>query len=124
IVGIFKMVMLPILGQLSDEYGRKPLLLITVSTTIIPFTLLAISESRAFVYAYYVLRTISYIISQGSIFCIAVAYVADIVDNRKRAAVFSWITGLFSASHVVGNLLARFDSSLDLLSSLYVILSF
>ena len=87
-------------------------------------------------YAYYVLRTISYIISQGSIFCIAVAYVvrcisfiyllnmfkkferikcyfvtflqADIVDNRKRVAVFSWITGLFSASHVVGNLLARF----------------
>ncbi|KAL4557421.1 hypothetical protein LXL04_035598 [Taraxacum kok-saghyz] len=108
IVGIFKMFMLPILGQLSDERGRKPLLLITVSTTIIPFTLLAINESRSFVYAYYVLRTISYIISQGSIFCIAVAYVADIVDNRKRVAVFSWITGLFSASHVVGNLLARF----------------
>ncbi|CAI9302059.1 unnamed protein product [Lactuca saligna] len=108
IVGIFKMVMLPILGQLSDEHGRKPLLLITVSTTIIPFTLLAINESRSFVYAYYVLRTISYIISQGSIFCIAVAYVADIVDNRKRVAVFSWITGLFSTSHVVGNLLARF----------------
>lgn len=108
VVGIFKMVMLPILGQLSDEYGRKPLLLVTVSTTILPFTLLAISESKAFVYAYYILRTISYIISQGSIFCIAVAYVADIVDNRKRAAVFSWITGLFSASHVLGNLLARF----------------
>ncbi|KAK1431424.1 hypothetical protein QVD17_07883 [Tagetes erecta] len=108
IVGIFKMVMLPVLGQLSDEYGRKPLLLVTLSTTIVPFTLLAISESKTFVYAYYVLRTISYIISQGSIFCIAVAYVADIVDNRKRAAVFSWITGLFSASHVLGNLLARF----------------
>lgn len=87
-------------------------------------------------YAYYVLRTISYIISQGSIFCIAVAYVvrvfvhslidfrlwlwklqgitlffllqADIIDNSKRPAVFSWITGLFSASHVLGNLLARF----------------
>ncbi|KAI3706036.1 hypothetical protein L1987_76289 [Smallanthus sonchifolius] len=87
IVGIFKMVMLPILGQLSDEYGRKPLLLVTLSTTIIPFSLLAISESKSFVYAYYVLRTVSYIISQGSIFCIAVAYVADIVDNRKRAAV-------------------------------------
>ncbi|XP_024970513.1 hippocampus abundant transcript-like protein 1 [Cynara cardunculus var. scolymus] len=108
VVGIFKMVMLPILGQLSDEYGRKPLLLVTVSTSIVPFALLAINESKAFVYAYYVLRTISYIISQGSIFCIAVAYVADIVDNRKRAAVFSWITGLFSASHVLGNLLARF----------------
>lgn len=32
------MVVLPILGQLSDDYGRKPLLLFTVSTTIVPFS--------------------------------------------------------------------------------------
>ncbi|KAH9768984.1 hypothetical protein KPL71_011823 [Citrus sinensis] len=108
VVGVFKMVVLPLLGQLADEYGRKPLLLITVSTTIVPFTLLAFNQSKEFVYAYYVLRTISYIISQGSIFCIAVAYAADVVNESKRAAAFSWITGLFSASHVLGNVLARF----------------
>ncbi|KAL8538834.1 hypothetical protein ACS0TY_000731 [Phlomoides rotata] len=108
VVGIFKMIVLPLLGQLSDDYGRKPLLIVTVSTTIIPFTLLAIDQSRGSVYAYYGLRTISFIISQGSIFCISVAYAADVVDERKRAAAFSWITGLFSASHVVGNMLARF----------------
>ncbi|GMN30777.1 hypothetical protein TIFTF001_044513 [Ficus carica] len=108
IVGVFKMVVLPLLGQLADEYGRKPLLLVTVSTTIIPFALLAWNQSKEFVYAYYVIRTISYIISQGSIFCIAVAYTADVVSDSKRAAVFSWITGLFSASHVLGNVLARF----------------
>ncbi|WJX14010.1 hypothetical protein P8452_04329 [Trifolium repens] len=108
IAGIFKMVVLPVLGQLSDERGRKPLLLVTMSTTIIPFALLAWNQSEEFVYAYYVLRTISYIISKGSIFCISVAYVADVVHENKRAAVFSWITGLFSASHVLGNVLARF----------------
>ncbi|XP_058751732.1 uncharacterized protein LOC131624831 [Vicia villosa] len=108
IVGIFKMVVLPLLGQLSDEHGRKPLLLVTMSTTIIPFALLAWNQSEEFVYAYYVTRTFSYIISQGSIFCISVAYVADVVNENKRAAVFSWITGLFSASHVLGNVLARF----------------
>ena len=30
------------------------------------------------------------------------------ISDSKRAAVFSWITGLFSASHVLGNALARF----------------
>nr|AFK48179.1 unknown [Medicago truncatula] len=83
-------------------------LLLTMSTAIFPFALLAWNQSEEFVYAYYVLRTISYIISKGSIFCISVAYVADVVNENKRAAVFGWITGLFSASHVVGNVLARF----------------
>ncbi|MED6205056.1 hypothetical protein PIB30_014529 [Stylosanthes scabra] len=92
VVGIFKMVVLPLLGQLSDEHGP----------------LLAWNQSEGFVYAYYVLRTISFIISQGSIFCISVAYVADVISESKRAAVFGWITGLFSASHVLGNFLARF----------------
>ncbi|XP_077241243.1 uncharacterized protein LOC143881831 isoform X2 [Tasmannia lanceolata] len=69
VVGIFKMVVLPILGQLADEYGRKPLLLLTVSTSIFPF---------------------------------------DVVEGSKRAAAFGCITGLFSASHVLGNLLALF----------------
>ncbi|KAI5575477.1 hypothetical protein POPTR_010G237300v4 [Populus trichocarpa] len=105
VVGIFKMVVIPLLGQLADEYGRKPLLLITVSTSMFPFAVLACNQSRDAVYVYYVLRTISFILSQGSIFCIAVAYAADIIKEENRATAFSWITGFFSASHVVGNLL-------------------
>ncbi|XP_050211085.1 uncharacterized protein LOC126661306 isoform X3 [Mercurialis annua] len=108
VVGIFKMIVLPLLGQLADEYGRKPFLILTVSTSIFPFAILAYDQSKGFVYAYYVLRTISFILSQGSIFCISVAYAADFVPESKRAAVFSWMTGLFSASHVIGNVLARF----------------
>ncbi|XP_020229759.1 hippocampus abundant transcript-like protein 1 isoform X1 [Cajanus cajan] len=108
IVGIFRMVVLPLLGQLSDEYGRKSLIIITMSTTIFPFALLAWHQSEEFVYAYYVVRTIANIISQGSVFCISLAYAADVVDESKRAAVFSWITGLLSASHVLGDVLALF----------------
>ncbi|XP_058007565.1 uncharacterized protein LOC110654443 isoform X3 [Hevea brasiliensis] len=102
------MVVLPLLGQLADDYGRKPFLLLTISTSIIPFALFAWNQSKGFVYAFYVLRTISYIISQGSVFCISVAYAADFIKESMRAAAFSWITGLFSASHLLGNVLARF----------------
>ncbi|XP_072981473.1 uncharacterized protein [Typha angustifolia] len=108
VVGIFKMLVLPILGQLADECGRKPLLLLTLSTSIVPFFVLAWNESRTAVYIYLILRTISYILSQGSIFCISVAYAADVVEPHKRAVAFGFITGLFSASHVLGNVLARF----------------
>ncbi|CAJ1976684.1 unnamed protein product [Sphenostylis stenocarpa] len=108
IVGIFKMVVIPLLGQLSDEHGRKPVLLFIVSSSVFPMALLVWHQSEEFVYAYYVLRTISNIISQGSIFCITVAYAADVVTERRRATVFSWISGLLSASHVIGDLLALF----------------
>lgn len=30
------------------------------------------------------------------------------MEDRKRMAAFSWITGLYSTSHLMGNLLARF----------------
>ena len=33
---------------------------------------------------------------------------ADVVEENKRAAAFSWITGLCAALHVLGNLLALF----------------
>lgn len=69
--------------------------------------ILAIDESKGFVYAYYVLQIISHIMSQGSIFCISAAYAADILDGRSRAAAFGWMHGILSLSHVLGNLLAR-----------------
>ncbi|KAJ3691254.1 hypothetical protein LUZ61_020418 [Rhynchospora tenuis] len=108
VVGIFKMISIPILAQLADEYGRKLLLLITTPTSIIPFAVLAWDQSRTSVYAYLVLRTFAYIMSQGSIFCITAAYVADVVEPNKRAVVYGWMTGLLSAFHVLGNFLARF----------------
>ncbi|KAL2903209.1 Hippocampus abundant transcript-like protein 1 [Bienertia sinuspersici] len=108
VAGLLMIPVLPFLCELSDEYGRKPLLLLTMSTSIFPVVLLAIKTSRTFIYAYFALRCLSYILSLRSVFCIAIAYAADVVEDDKRVAAFSWITGVMSASHVLGSLLARF----------------
>ncbi|XP_043697687.1 hippocampus abundant transcript-like protein 1 [Telopea speciosissima] len=107
VVGIFRVLMIPFLGHLADEYGRKPLLLLTISASIFPFAVLAWSDSKQYIYAYYVLRMISQIISQGSLPCISVAYVADVVEDSMKAAAFGWITGFFALSNFLGNMLSR-----------------
>ncbi|CAI9773046.1 unnamed protein product [Fraxinus pennsylvanica] len=99
VVGIFKMLVLPLLRPLAEDYGPKPLLILIVPTNIIPFTLLAIDQSKGSVYAYYVLRTITYIISHGSIFYISVAFAADVVGD---------------GSQVIGNVLERFLQNNDI----------
>ncbi|XP_066359278.1 uncharacterized protein [Miscanthus floridulus] len=106
--GIFRTIGLTLMGQLADEYGRKPILLLSASTSIIPFALLAWKNSRATVHVYLVMRTFSYMIGQGTIICLAVTYTADVVEPSKRAAAFGILTGIFSASHALGNICSRF----------------
>ncbi|KAH6811643.1 hypothetical protein C2S51_025405 [Perilla frutescens var. frutescens] len=78
VVGIFKMIVLPLFGQLSDEYVHKLFLLLTAD-----------------------------VVEEGKRAAVSISQ-ADVVEEGKRAAAFSWITGLFSASVVGGNMLACF----------------
>nr|CAB3489102.1 unnamed protein product [Digitaria exilis] len=105
---IFKIIGFPLMGQLADEYGRKPLLLLTASTSIIPFAVLALKTSSTVVYVYLILRTFSFLIGQGTLFIISLAYTADVVEPSKRAAAFGFITGIASASHALGDIFTRF----------------
>ncbi|KAG2560093.1 hypothetical protein PVAP13_8KG050600 [Panicum virgatum] len=105
---IFKIIGFPLMGQLADEYGRKPILLLTASTSIIPFAVFAWNDSRTAVYVYLVLRTFSFLIGQGTLFIISLAYTADVVDSSKRATAFGFITGIVSASHALGDVFTRF----------------
>lgn len=111
IVGLGSLVMMPLIGNLSDKYGRKALLTIPLVFTIIPLAILAYSRSRNFFYLYYVFRTLTAIFCEGSVHCLALAYVADNVPAGRRASAFGILSGIGSAAFVCGNLSTRFLST-------------
>ncbi|KAH9693562.1 Major facilitator superfamily protein [Citrus sinensis] len=69
------------------------------------------SRSRNFFYAYYVLRTLTAMVCEGSIHCLSLAYVADNVPPGRRASVFGIFSGIVSGAFVCGTISARFIST-------------
>ncbi|KAJ6906446.1 hippocampus abundant transcript 1 protein-like [Populus alba x Populus x berolinensis] len=111
IIGLGTVVMLPLIGNLSDQYGRKALLTLPMTLSIIPLVILAYSRTTGFFYAYYAVRTLTAMICEGSIDCLALAYVADNVLERQRTSVFGILSGITTAALVCGTLAARFLST-------------
>lgn len=111
IVGLGSLVMMPMLGNLSDTYGRKVMLTLPMTLSIFPLAILAYNRTKYYFYAYYVLRTLVAMICEGSVQCLALAYVADNVPESRRASVFGVLSGIASSAFVCGNLSARFLST-------------
>ncbi|PHU21031.1 hypothetical protein BC332_12182 [Capsicum chinense] len=111
IVGLGSLVMMPVLGNLSDTYGRKVMLTVPMTLSIFPLAILAYSRTKYFFYAYYVLRTLIAMTCEGSVEFLALAYVADNVPETRRASVFGVLSGIASSAFVCGNLSARFLST-------------
>uniref|UniRef100_A0A6N2LKN4 Major facilitator superfamily (MFS) profile domain-containing protein n=1 Tax=Salix viminalis TaxID=40686 RepID=A0A6N2LKN4_SALVM len=111
IIGLGTVVMMPLIGNLSDQYGRKALLTLPMTLSIIPLVILAYSRTTTFFYAYYLLRTLTAMICEGSINCLALAYVADNVLERQRTSAFGILSGIATSAFVCGTLAARFLST-------------
>ncbi|KAK9023091.1 hypothetical protein V6N11_003322 [Hibiscus sabdariffa] len=111
IIGLGSFVMMPLVGNLSDRYGRKALLTLPITLTIIPLAILAYSRSRSFFYAYYVFKILTAMFCEGSVHCLALAYVADNVPEGRRASAFGILSGIGSCAFVCGTLFTRFLST-------------
>ncbi|OIW14803.1 hypothetical protein TanjilG_05424 [Lupinus angustifolius] len=109
--GLGTLMMMPLLGSFSDKYGRKAILTLPMTLTIIPLGILAYSQTRRFFYLYYVFNVLFSMVCEGSVPCLSLAYVADNVTEEKRASAFGVISGIASAAFVCGTLSARFLST-------------
>ncbi|KAK5837745.1 hypothetical protein PVK06_006472 [Gossypium arboreum] len=111
VIGVGTALMMPLIGNLSDQYGRKSLLTLPMTLSIIPYAVLACSTTTNYFYAYYTLRTLTAMISEGSINCLALAYLADNISDTQRASAFGILAGISSGAFVFATLAARFLSA-------------
>jgi len=99
----------PTIGNLSDRFGRRPVLLISVFVMGLDYILLSLADT---IWLLFIGRLIAGI--TGATFSTAAAYVADISPKEKRAANFGLIGASFGVGFIIGpaigGLLGEFGS--------------
>ncbi len=87
----------PILGSLSDRFGRRPVVLLSNFGLGLDYVLMALAPSLIWLF---IGRVISGITSAS--ISTAFAYIADITPAERRAAVFGKVGAAFGAGFIVG----------------------
>ncbi|PKA46586.1 hypothetical protein AXF42_Ash012719 [Apostasia shenzhenica] len=108
VTGLGAFLVTPVVGNLSDKYGRKLMLTLPMTVGIIPHVILAFGRTRPFFYAYYFIKMLTGMFCEGSMQCIPLAYVADKVCERRRISAFGVLSGVSTAGFVSATLASRF----------------
>ncbi|XP_062205626.1 uncharacterized protein LOC133907574 [Phragmites australis] len=108
VTGLGALVVTPVVGNLSDRYGRKALLALPATASIVPLGILAYNRTKAYFYAYYITKTLTAMVSEGSMQSLSLAYVADRVPETRRAAAFGVFSGVCTAGFALGTVATRF----------------
>jgi multidrug resistance protein len=90
----------PIIGSLSDRFGRRPVILISAAGLAADFALMALAPNLWWLAAARILGGIT-----SSSFTTVFAYMADITEPEKRARAYGLIGAAFSAGFVAGPLI-------------------
>ncbi|MEC0265032.1 MFS transporter [Paenibacillus anseongense] len=97
----------PVLGALSDRYGRRPLLLICLTGSAIGYFVFGLGGALWILFVGRIIEGIT----GGSISTIF-AYFADIIPPQQRTKYFGWVSAVVGVGTVIGptlgGLLAKF----------------
>ena len=87
----------PALGNLSDRFGRRPIILIALLGLTIDYTIMGFANSMVFIFVGHTIAGIS-----GASVATATAYIADITPKDKRAHRFGLIGAAFGLGFIFG----------------------
>lgn len=90
----------PILGQLSDRYGRRPVLALSIFGTSVGYAMFAMGISHKLIWVLFVARALDGL--TGGNLAVAQAAVGDISTPENRAKNFGLVGAAFGIGFVVG----------------------
>ncbi len=90
----------PVLGALSDRFGRRPVLLVSLAGAAVDYAIMA---TTPFLWVLYIGRIVAGI--TGATGAVAGAYIADITDGDERARHFGFMSACFGFGMVAGPVL-------------------
>lgn len=106
---ITQFVCAPLIGNLSDQYGRRPIILISLFAFALDYLLLAFSPNIVWLFVGRIIAGLT-----GASITTASAYIADVSTPENRAKNFGMIGAAFGLGFiigpVIGGLLGQFGS--------------
>ena len=100
IYGLMQFIFAPILGSLSDRYGRRPVLLFSLLGFGLDYIFLAFAPTIGWLFLGRMISGIT-----GASITTASAYMADISNEKNRAQNFGMIGAAFGLGFIIGPML-------------------
>ena len=104
----------PVLGGLSDQYGRRPVLLISLFGLGLDFLVSAYSPTIGWLFFARIVAGVC-----GASFTTASAYIADVSTPEKRAQNFGLIGAAFGLGFIIGPTMGALVSSYGIRAPFY-----
>jgi DHA1 family tetracycline resistance protein-like MFS transporter len=95
----------PLLGRLSDRYGRRPVLIASIFGTFVGFLLLGFAKTLAMLFAARILDGLT-----GGNLSVAQAYITDVTDAKERSKGLGMIGAAFGLGFIIGPVTGGFLS--------------
>lgn len=105
----------PVLGEISDRFGRRPILLIALLGLSIDYLIHAWAPTITWLFLGRFLAGIT-----GASFTVASAYIADISTKEEKAKNFGLIGAAFGLGFIIGPGIGGFFGELDIRLPFYI----
>jgi DHA1 family tetracycline resistance protein-like MFS transporter len=112
---VAQLIAAPLLGEWSDRWGRRPILILSLIGTAVSFAMLAVAGSLTMLFAARIVDGLS-----GGNITTARAYIADVSTEENRARAYGFLGAAFGLGFILGPALGGAFSHISYTAPIWV----